>query len=273
MIHVFAKTTIGYSHIKSKMPCQDYSACYKDKERTIITCCDGHGGKAYFRSNLGSKMASTAVLNTLLTISPSMIYRLDPKDLENKIKLSILCEWNRMVEENLSKKRIKRSEIKDLDEDQIDSIKSNPAKIYGTTLTGALLIENRVVLVGIGDTEVISFRKGEMMRVFDDEDDPVGNVTYSMCKDDAYSYLRVKVLDFKSLDGIILCTDGLSSPYQSYANFNNSFIKPIVKKVIEEKNPIYIDHFIENLAKELGNGDDVSLAYIIRDNVAKKYYK
>ena len=109
MLHVFAKTTIGYSHIKNKMPCQDYSASYQDKERTIITCCDGHGGKAYFRSNLGSKMASTAVLNTLLTISPSMIYRLNPKDLENKIKLSILCEWNRMVEENLSKKKIKRS--------------------------------------------------------------------------------------------------------------------------------------------------------------------
>ena len=91
--------------------------------------------------------------------------------------------------------------------------------------------------------------------------------------EDAYSYLRVKVLDFKTLDGIILCTDGLSSPYQSYTNFNQSFIKPIVKKIYEEKNTIYIDKFIENLAKELGNGDDVSLSFIIKDNVVKKYYK
>lgn len=273
MLHVFAKTTKGYAHLKDKKPCQDYSACYKDKERTVITCCDGHGGAAYIRSNLGSKMASTAVLNVLLTITPSMIYRVKKEDLENKIKLSILCEWNRMVEEHLTKKKIKKADLKDLDEDQIDSLRINPTKAYGTTLTGAMLLENKLVVVGIGDTEVITFRKGEMFRVFDDEDDPVGNVTYSMCQEDAYSYLRVKVLDFKSLDGIILCTDGLSSPYQSYVNFNESFIKPIVKKILEDKNTIYIDKFIENLASELGNGDDVSLSFIIKDDVVKKYYK
>lgn len=273
MLHVFSKTSKGYSHLKDKKPCQDYSAHYQDKERTIITCCDGHGGVQYIRSNLGSKMASTAVLNVLLTVTPSMLQKVKKEDLENKIKLSILCEWNRMVEEDLSKKKIKKSDLKDLDEDQIDSLKLNPAKAYGTTLTGALLLENKLLVVGIGDTETIVFRKGEMTRVFDEDDDPVGNVTYSMCQEDAYSYLRVKVLDFKALDGIILCTDGLSSPYQSYINFNESFIKPIVKKLFEEKNPIYIDKFIENLAKELGNGDDVSLSFIIKDNVTKKYYK
>jgi len=273
MLHVFAKTTKGYAHIKDKKPCQDYSACYQDKERTIITCCDGHGGAQYIRSQLGSKMASTSVLNVLLSVTPSMLHREKKEDLENKIKLSILCEWNRMIEENLSKKKIRRQDLKDLDEDQIDALKINPTKAYGTTLTGALLLENKLLVVGIGDTEVISFRKGKMTRVLEDDDDPVGNVTYSMCQEDAYSYLRVKVLDFKTLDGIILCTDGLSSPYQSYTNFNQSFIKPIVKKIYEEKNTIYIDKFIENLAKELGNGDDVSLSFIIKDNVVKKYYK
>ena len=58
MIAYFTKTNIGYSHLKANKRCQDYSACYHDEERTIITACDGHGGALYVRSHLGSKFAS-----------------------------------------------------------------------------------------------------------------------------------------------------------------------------------------------------------------------
>ena len=39
MIAYFSKTNIGYSHRKEEKPCQDYSACYHDEERTILTAC------------------------------------------------------------------------------------------------------------------------------------------------------------------------------------------------------------------------------------------
>ena len=168
---------------------------------------------------------------------------------------------------------MKKSELENLTEDEILSLKLNPTIAFGTTLTGALLLGNKVLLVKIGDTECLAIKKGELIDIFDSSDDPAANVTYSMCQDDAYKYIKVKVLDFRTIDGILLCTDGLTSPYQSYDNFNESFIKPMVGKILETKSLNYIDEFIDEIAFKLGVGDDVSLSFIINDLTSKKYYK
>ena len=272
MLHVFSKTSIGYAHLKNKTVCQDYSASYKDPTKTIITCCDGHGGKKYIRSHIGSHMASNAIMNIFNSIQPSF-FRLKDEEIENKIKLSILCEWNKLIEEQISSKSIKKSELVNLDEDEILTLQISPSIAYGTTLTGALLLGNKLLVVKIGDTECFGIKKGELIDIFDSSDDPAANTTYSMCQDDAFKYLKVKVLDFKILDGIILCTDGLTSPYQTYKNFNNSFVKPMINKIIETKSLNYIDEFIDQLALNLGVGDDVSLSFILNKNITNKYYK
>ena len=74
------------------------------------------------------------------------------------------------------------------------------------------------------------------------------------------------------MNGIILCTDGLSSPYQSYLNFNNSFVKPMVKSVLETKSVYQVHRQIEDIASHLGVGDDVSLSFILNSNTPRKYY-
>ena len=84
MLYVFSKSSIGYSHIKDKGQCQDFSAVYKDPKRTIITCCDGHGGRKYIRSHIGSHMASNAIINVFNSIHPSF-FRLKDEEIENKI--------------------------------------------------------------------------------------------------------------------------------------------------------------------------------------------
>lgn len=271
MLYTFSKSSIGYVHINEKRFCQDFTATYKDLERTIITCCDGHGGRKYIRSHIGSHMASNAVINVFNSIHNSF-FRLTDSEIENKIKLMVLCEWNKLIEEQISNKTIKKSEIINLDEDEILDLKINPSLAYGTTLTGALLLGNKLLVIKIGDTECIGIKKGKLLDMFDTTEEPAANITYSMCQDDAFEYLKVKVIDFKELDGIILCTDGLASPYQSYDNFNKSFIKPMIKKIITTKSLIHIDKFIDEIASKLGVGDDVSLSFIIKDNLSKKYY-
>ena len=273
MLLTFNKSTIGYSHIDKGKVCQDYSALYEDNERTIITCCDGHGGDLYIRSNIGSKLASLATFNVFNSLKRNMIYKFKEGDFEKNIKLSILCEWNRLVDNFNSCNQISKKELINLDEKKKSIIRSNPIKAYGTTLTGALLLNNKLVIVGIGDSEILGIKKGCLIKLFDNEDEPAGNITYSLCQEDAFNYLKVKVVDFSKLDGIILCTDGLSGAYQTYDNFNNSFIKPMVIKLLEEKNYSFVDSFIANLANKLGTGDDVSLAFIIKDKINKKYYK
>ena len=105
-----------------------------------------------------------------------------------------------------------------------------------------------------------------------ESNDPAANITYSMCQRDAYKYLRIKILNWSNYDGIILCSDGLSSPYQSYDNFNKSFIKPIIYNLLKYQRRRVIDNSIDQIANKLGNGDDVSLAFILKSDSNIKNY-
>ena len=271
MYYIFNKTETGYRHLRENKPCQDYSASYSDKERMIITCCDGHGGDIYIRSDRGSKFASKAIINVFSSLKYSPL-RKDDKAIKN-IKLSILCEWNRLVEEDLARRPIRKKELEHLDEDKLDRIIFNKVRAYGTTLSGAMVYKNKIIVVSIGDTEALGVYKGKIIKIFDDENDPVANVTYSMCQEDAFNYLNVRIMNVNELDGLFLCTDGLSAPFAFYDSFKEGFIKPSMREVINSGNLEYFDQFVSRLAKEKGVGDDVSLAFIINSKAKIKYYK
>ena len=272
MHYIFNKTCIGYLHLRNNKPCQDYSSSYKDNERMIITCSDGHGGNIYIRSEVGAKLASIAVNNVFSSIDNHFFAKSNNESMEDKIKLLVLCEFDKLVEREIGNKPIRKSELEGLDEEEIDVLRFNPSKAYGTTLTGAMVYKNKIIAISIGDSECLGIRKGELVKIFDNSNDPAGNITYSMCQEDAYKYLRVTIINSKELDGIFLCSDGLSSPYQSYMNFTSSYLKPLVRNVLKLNSLNEVDKGIDKIALELGVGDDVSLSFILNEKTNIKYY-
>ena len=272
MYYIFNETCRGYKHKKEEKVCQDFSSSYQDNERLIITCCDGHGGAQYVRSHLGSKAASNAVMNIFKNVNKSFIFCKNSQEITEKIKLLVLCEYNKLVESELTKNRIRQSEYVGLKEEEIDAIKFNPAKAYGTTLSGAMIYKNKVYIIGIGDTEVLAFKKGKLISIFDNSNDPVGNVTYSMCQEDVYKHINVAILPANSIDGVILCTDGLSSPFQTYQNFHDSFIRPNIRKILISQSFSYLKKEVEKIADELGVGDDVSISLLLNEKSKVKEY-
>ena len=271
MNYIFNKTCIGYSHLKNKKPCQDFSASYKDNERTIITCCDGHGGSLYIRSDVGSKLASDAIITVFKSVDQKFLRDYET-NLLDQIKLLVLCEYNRLVESALAKKPIRKWECKGLSDDDIERLRLTPVKAYGTTLSGAMIYRNKCFVISIGDTETLAFKDCNLIKLFDNSDDPAGNITYSMCQEDAYQYMRMTIFDFKDVDGVLLCTDGMSSPYQSYVNFNNAFVKPVISKILKTKSISSIEEHVNHVALQLGVGDEVSLSFILSDKAKYKYY-
>lgn len=272
MIAYFTKTNIGYSHIKENKCCQDYSACYHDEERTIITACDGHGGDIYVRSHLGSKFASNAVVSVLKELERSDFYKYSRIDICNKLRLKILCEWNAMVEQHSSEKCISKREVSHLSEDRLFKLQQNPEKAYGTTLNAAMIFGNKLVCVSIGDGGVIIVRKGEIAFALPNDEETVANTTYSMCQEDAYEHLKIEIYDFSDLDGVVVCTDGLINPYQSMGNFRDKFIKPICLKIQDGKQG-EIDEFITEIGIRIGIGDDVSFGIAMKTGISLRSYR
>ena len=221
---------------------------------------------------MGSRYASNAVISVLQRVEKSLFYRYTRQEICDKIRLQILCEWNALVERHLGLKSISKREFAGLDEDQAFKLKQNPVKAYGTTLQGAMVYGNKLICVSLGDGGVFLVRKGAITLAFEEDDETVANLTYSMCQEDAYKHLKVEIFDFSDLDGVIVCTDGVVNPYQSFGNFRERFVKPICIKLLEGKHA-EIDEFITALGEKIGIGDDVSLAIAMKSGVSLRGYK
>ena len=273
MTEYFNITSIGYSHIKTDKGCQDHSLSYFDCERTIITACDGHGGDVYIRSHKGSKFSSLATLRAMLDAESLYFRKYTAEEIEHNLKLNILCEWNRLVREDLAEHPIRKSEVAHLTDKQIESIKQNPAKAYGTTLGGAMLYGNRLICVGLGDGGCFLIRNGEIAPAFpEDVDEPVANITYSLCGEKAFEHMNARIFDMRGLDGVLLCTDGVLGPYQSTENFKRSFVRPVVRRILDGKTN-EVKRFVCDLGLRSGIGDDVSLSMIVKESAKSKFYR
>ena len=90
MNSIFHKSVQGASHIASGKPCQDYSLSYEEQGITIAVVCDGHGGKTYFRSDTGARLAAEITLDILKGFAHSM-----PSDIYASKKFSITARPQR----------------------------------------------------------------------------------------------------------------------------------------------------------------------------------
>ena len=268
----FTKTETGYSHINTGKRCQDFSASYNDEERTIVTACDGHGGNVYVRSHLGSKFASTAVIDVLREIERTAFYKAKKEAVIENIRLNILCRWNSLVEGHLAKNPIRMSEISKLTEAEILSLRKNPIKAYGTTLNAAMILGTKLICVSIGDGGCFLVKSGIVTPAFiEDEDEPVANITYSLCQDDAFSHLQVSVHELSAYDGAVVCTDGMINPYQNLSNFSTGLIAPAIMNLYLGKFE-QLSAFVSQVGTKLGTGDDVSLGILVKGKVSIRAY-
>lgn len=273
MLESFNITSIGYSHEKSGKLCQDFSSSYSDGNCTLITACDGHGGDIYIRSHKGSEFASIAILKALLDIESLSFKKYTHEEIMRKLKINILCEWSRLVQEDLQKHPIRKSHVKHLTQSQIDTLKKSPIKAYGTTLGGAMIYGNHLICIGLGDGGAYLFKNGNLFSAFtEDEEEPVANLTYSLCSENAFEHMKARIFDMRAYDGVLLCTDGILAPYNNVENFKRSFVNPVITHLLDGKYN-EVKQFICKLGTQSGVGDDVSLSMILKTNTKSQYYK
>lgn len=258
----FNRTSIGFSHIKEGKPCQDYSEQYQDDIHIIVTACDGHGGAIYVRSQIGSRFASQAIINVFKRIKPSNLEQ-DDEGVLQRIKLEVLCEWNALVERDIAKHPIGDEECAGLSEDDKFRLLSNPVRAYGTTLHGAMRIEDKIVCVGIGDGGIFLVKGRDVCPLFvtEEADDTVANITYSMCQEDAYDHLSVAVIEADLIDALLVATDGTVNPYRNVTNFGEYLVMPVLSSLQKGRDED-VSAFVDRLGKEIGIGDDVSLSVL-----------
>lgn len=265
MEFVYNKTAIGHNHITRGVVCQDFSDSYIDSNYHIITACDGHGGKLYIRSDRGARFASQAVIDVITSYSSRKFNSLVEQKALDKLKLEILCKWNELVEQDFTNESFTTEELSLLSDGEKFKLETDYIKAYGTTLNAVVLTKDYLICIQIGDGGMYLIKKKKIEIAFEENDENVANITNSLCGDNAYNDLFIKAVKREKYNGVLICTDGLIGPYQTYDNFFKSFVCPYINnfKVVTKKKIIDMDNFVECLGSEIGSGDDVSIATIL----------
>lgn len=249
-IKTFHAVTIGQSHVKKGMPCQDAANSYVDPENQIYigVVSDGHGSKDYFRSDVGSTILVNGTMELLKTfaeaqenalfqeefITRQTISELNQKkdpafgdkgspnktkneDVLNHLFKSIISKWQEGVYQHWQE-NIPSADFlieKGVSENRrLNYLNNKEIEIaYGCTILAFLKTKDFWFAFQLGDGMCIAFDE-EMNDFAPIPKDPQceGSTTTSMCQSNAFDNFRF-AYGTKKLIALFIGSDGMEGRY------------------------------------------------------------
>lgn len=269
----------GSAHVRSGLPNQDAVQCVviggngPSTEVAVAAVSDGHGGARHFRSQLGSSLAVHAAAHALSGFpfprAPGTNgYSIDPARVQ-AVERMIVDSWLAAVLSDLENHPLTEEELNQLQANDCPesrkAVETMPALAYGATLLVAAATEDLILLLQLGDGEILSVGSGgETTRPLPADARLVGNQTTSLCQPDARRQFRSAWFSDPDLPALVLLsTDGYANSFRSDRDFlriGSDYLAMIQEQGIEtlaEELP-----GILNEASQQGSGDDITLAIL-----------
>lgn len=298
-MYTFHKTVIGHLHVMNGFPCEDSSASFsaENSRYHIAIVADGHGSKACFRSNFGSKAATDVALECLKQFAETT---LESEEVENRFyndlfsnpryrqmtirRLTdiIIAEWHDCVIEHYAQNPLTNEEFGEYAAD-CEGVK-NVTHIYGTTLIAALWLPKCLLLIQQGDGRCdVFYSDGSVNQPIPWDKRCEDTATTSLCDTDVAESIRSYVIDLERKPAIacVLGCDGVEDAYRdTYEALGGSHIlmggvHTFYKDLLCQLSSMGKEKFENYMAKMLpefsergkfsrsGSGDDVSVAGIV----------
>ncbi len=271
MFEGFSYSVRGGSHVARDLVCQDASA-YVAKERyAAAVAADGHGSKKHFRSDIGSKCAVEATLETIDRFyeDPDEFEKTFPENYKMVIKnieKQIISVWNNKIMDHLEKNPVTAEEKSKFSDEEFAAI--NPESYYGTTLIVAVAGVDYSFGFQIGDGSLVAvFDDGQAITPTDYDESAPANVTASMCNANASTMFRAFYENKKKLIALYTSTDGL---YTSFGSENDFLDYHVIISSQLGGLPDFANVVLKNITKRsrAGTEDDVSFSCVcIKENV------
>lgn len=292
MYRSFNFTSIGASHIKKGIVCQDFSMSINAADYKLAVISDGHGGADYFRSDRGSRFAAEAFCrcvekafgqsgasdeasdNTFLknkarNFSDALTACRTDKETEEQMRWfvrSVVMHWNELVENDIAKDPFREEEMTDVS-DKMKLRYNNGERVqsaYGATLIGVVVTENFWFGVHIGDGKCVAFSKdGEDSEPIPWDDECFLNITTSICDfnaSDEFRYYFGRELPA----AVFVGSDGIDDSFGNELNMHN-FYRVVISSFAdesEEKATQSLSDYLPQLSAQ-GSADDMSVGCIL----------
>lgn len=254
----------GNLHSLRALPNQDAIDIREVNKTLIVSIADGHGSQTCFRSDLGSKMA-VETANVLIAdrILNQNIAFMDGDEEARALCQEISSLWTKTVLHHLGKNAFEDDEVKDLNSFRQRDLGKNALLAYGTTLMTLVITSTQVVVLNIGDAELLVKYKNADEPEIVNRNKRVGNETESLALKDAHDYYVVKRFETDQLEALLAATDGYPNSFKQDSGYS---------KVIHDLIHIQKEHGIEAIQNNLsdwledtsvnGSGDDITACFV-----------
>lgn len=270
MLGGFSYSVMGASHERKGIVCQDASAYKVGNGFAAAVVADGHGGKKYFRSNVGSQCAVQAALETIehLYADPDefdLRFRTDHKRLIKRIEKYTIRLWNEKIMDHLDANPVTPDELNKFSYDEFGEIPTE--SYYGSTLVCAVIARGYCWGFQIGDGSLVAvFGDGEASMIMDYEESNPANITSSLCNANAFDMFDSFYVE-KSPVAIVVSTDGLYTSFGSDRDFLD--YHTIIAGQLSDSGT-FLDSLKNNMKKRshFGTEDDISISCVYDKELA-----
>ncbi len=283
----------GESHKATDKVCQDYSYSHIDEDGlAIAVVCDGHGGKHYFRSDVGARFATEIIANnvrefvnnideTLLVGQPftqqaAIQTEIDRQDFRKErpvdnafrqLFASIIGQWQQRIEQHAKDNPLTEKENEQVEEQYKKEFLSGYKleKIYGCTLMAYVSTPKYWFAFHLGDGKMISFdREAQWKEPVLWDDRCFLNKTTSICDSDALNEFRYTYQGDGGFPvAIFLGSDGMDDSFGEETNLVNFYVR-VAKSLVKDGFDATFADIKETLPllSKRGSQDDMSIACV-----------
>jgi len=243
---VVGSSVVGASHQRSDKPNQDRIRFPQGQPAAmplVVALADGHGGKAYFRSDRGAEFAVETALDVCRQLGEKTWETIRDEKIKDTYSREIYLKWREKVRADFNANPFSEQEIAILGKTKGDNsaLKTTERKgpklpdvpsddevtAYGSTLIVCVVHDSFILLLQLGDGNVLFVSPtGEVDRALPKDERNFGNETTSLCLPEAWTDFRFRLYPLESADAapalIMLSTDGYANSFAQESGFEQA---------------------------------------------------
>lgn len=251
----------GASHEEDGSTCQDSARVFIGDNFAAAAVADGHGSAKHFRSAAGSEMATRVAIRSLCDFNErnggfAEIFKRGERSAARRIAGNMICGWNSEIAAHIRLLPLNEKE-RGINE-KFGGIANEV--MYGATLIVACMFEEGCFGLQIGDGDFCAMKDDEMISPMPEDSKLVGNLTTSLCDNDAIDNFRFFYTE-ENFSGVMLSSDGLINSFVNVGDYLK-FGRRVLNSVETGATRPLEEHL--KTRSRCGSRDDISIAALLR---------
>ena len=250
----------GASHEEDGSCCQDSARVYISENFAVAAVADGHGSEKHFRSAAGSEMATRVAIRSLCDFEERNggfpeVFRRSERNAARRIAANMICGWNSEIAAHI--RLLPLNERERAVSEKHGGITNEV--MYGATLIVACLFKGGCFGLQIGDGDLCALYRGGMISPMPEDAKLVGNLTTSLCDNDAIDNFRYFYTD-REFDGVMLSSDGLINSFlnvDDYLKFGQRVLSAVESDTVRP-----LEEHLKTRSR-CGSRDDISISALM----------